>query len=336
MDTEALVLDAFAEIGVEARVPTFAPEIDLVVDPEGSATRIDVKRRALVDENTAARLIAEQPASNATLLVVADRVTEGARRLLDASGAGYLDLRGHLALRTPNLVINTDIRPTKERPERSDALAGAAGLEVATALLMDPERSAAVRELARSLNRSPSTVSSVLAALRSEHLIDAKNTVTGTDLFWRVVERWPSRRTLLATLPDAHDRTTAHALRLGLDDAIDTPGWALTDSAAAAAYGAPIGFRTGQVMDFFVPDQSALRRATTLLHPAEATSHVRATVRIAPVPRAVTQRVPSPSGAFEWPLTHPLFVALDLAQDSGRGREILQGWEPDEEWIRVW
>lgn len=300
---------------------------DLVIDPEGSVTRICIRKRALVDETAAARLISERSESKATLLVVADRVTEGARRLLNVSSAGYLDLRGHLALRTPNLVINTDIRPINVRPERSDALAGAAGLEVATAMLMDPVRPAAVRELARSLNRSPSTVASVLAALRAEHLIDAKNTVTGTDLFWRVVERWPSRRTQLATLPDANDRTTEHALRLGLDNATDSPGWALTDSAAAAAYGAPIGFRTGQVMDFFVPDQSALRRATTLLRPAEAPSHVRATVRVAPVPRAVTQRVPS-SGVFEWPLAHPLFVALDLAQDCGGARSSRAGSPP--------
>lgn len=29
-------------------------------------------------------------------------------------------------------------------------------------------------------------------------------------------------------------------------------------------------------------------------------------------------------------------VALDLAQDTGRGREILDAWTPDERWTRVW
>jgi DNA-binding transcriptional ArsR family regulator len=336
MDTEALVLDVFAEIGVEARVPAGAPTIDLVIGAGESPTQIDVKRRVLIDENAAARLIADDQAHQTTLLVVADRVTAGARRLLNTSGAGYLDLRGHLSLRAPGVVIDTDIRPIKEGTERSDALAGASGLEVATALLMEPERPAAVRELARSLNRSPSTVSSVLAALRNDHLIDTKNTVTGTDLFWRVAERWPARRTQLAALPDADDATMAHALRLGLDDTRDALGWALTDSAAAAAYGAPIGFRAGQAMDFFVPDRSVLRRATTLLNPAQSVANVRATVRVAPVPRAVTQRVSSTSEMFGWPLSHPVFVALDLAQDSGRGREILESWTPDEEWTRVW
>lgn len=336
METDTLVLDAFAELGVEARELAGVRAVELVVDPEGPAARVDLRRRALVDESTATRLIADGPPLDATLLVVADRVTEGARRVLSASGAGYLDLRGHLALRTPGIIINTEVSPVKEPAERSDPLAGAAGLEVVTAVLMEPRRPAAVRELARSLGRAPSTVSSILNALRGDHLIDSDNTVTGTDLFWRVAERWSSRRTRLASLPDQNDAALAHALRFGLDEHASAPGWALTDSAAAAAYGAPIAVRSGQVMDFLVPDRAVLRRATTLLHSAQSTAETRATVRVAPVPRAVTQRVAPTTNPFGWPLAHPLFVALDLAQDSGRGREILENWTPDGEWPRVW
>ena len=39
---------------------------------------------------------------------------------------------------------------------------------------------------------------------------------------------------------------------------------------------------------------------------------------------------------LEWPLTHPLFVALDLAQDRSRGVEILSDWAPPSEFRRVW
>jgi hypothetical protein len=42
---------------------------------------------------------------------------------------------------------------------------------------------------------------------------------------------------------------------------VDKPGWALTDSVAAAAYGAPLVYRPGQVLDFYVPDLSVVRRA---------------------------------------------------------------------------
>jgi hypothetical protein len=38
-----------------------------------------------------------------------------------------------------------------------------------------------------------------------------------------------------------------------------------------------------------------------------------------------------------WPLAQPLFVALDLAQDPDRGRELLDGWTPPTEaGPRVW
>jgi hypothetical protein len=121
-----------------------------------------------------------------------------------------------------------------------------------------------------------------------------------------------------------------------MDDAANTPGWALTDTAAAAAYGAPVAFRAGQRIDFLVPDESVVRRATTLLGAAESVSKARATIRIAPVPSIVRRRIDLDTGPVAWPLAHPLFVALDLAQDVGRGREILDAWTPDERWPRVW
>jgi len=55
------------------------------------------------------------------------------------------------------MVIDAEVEPVKGRLERTKALSGRAGLEVATALLMQPERRVAVRELARELGRSPST-----------------------------------------------------------------------------------------------------------------------------------------------------------------------------------
>ncbi|MGN6610297.1 MAG: transcriptional regulator, partial [Angustibacter sp.] len=244
--------------------------------------------------------------------------------------------RGHLALRTDRLVVEADIEPVKGRPGRSDALSGKAGLEVATTMLMQPGRQRAVRELARALGRSPSTVSEVLAGLRGEGLTDERNTVVGTELFWRVAERWETKRTRLATTPSLDDMTLSQPLRLGLDHVVDGAGWALTDSAAAAAYGAPLPFRNGQVLDFFVPDQGILRRATTLLGSAAPASQPRATVRVAPVPATVGQRVDLDRNPTGWPLAHPLFVALDLAQDAGRGREILEAWTPDDRWTRVW
>ena len=335
-DIEAFVVDAFAQLGIEARplVGTPGRDVDFVLDPDGVAATVQVQYRSLVTDDVAEGLLAESSSPGAVvLLVVADRVTDAARKVLSSRRGGYLDLRGRLALRADGLVIDAEVEPVKERAERSEALGGKAGLEVATSLLMRPERPVAVRELARELGRSPSTASDVLAALRRDHLIDSTNAVVGTDLFWRVVDRWPSRRIHLATLPSPSDASLTRPLRLGLDDVKNESGWALTDSAAAVAFGAPMVSRSGQVLDFFVPDESVVRRATTLLGAAASASQAQATVRVAPVPAIVSQRVSDESA--EWPLAHPLFVALDLAQDLGRGREILDAWTPDG-WARVW
>lgn len=343
MNTESLVVEALEHLGVDARLPDRFGEASesrgdlLLVEPDGIATMVELKRRALVDEKTAERLLAGHAATCEALLVVADRVTESARRALSVTGAGYYDLRGHLALHARGLVLNAHVPAVKERPTaQADALTGKAGLEVATSLLMAPGRRVAVRELARDLGRSASTVSNVLAALRHDDLIDEANTVAGTELFWRVVQRWPSKRIHLTRPPLPGDSSLASPLRFGIHIEDDPVGWALTDSAAANAYGAPLASRTDQVLDFFVPDESVLRRATNLLGVSDSPMQARVTIRLAPVPEVVRHRVHPPDNPYEWPLTHLLFVALDLAQDQGRGREILEAWTPTEPWHRVW
>ncbi|TRW47687.1 helix-turn-helix domain-containing protein [Georgenia yuyongxinii] len=338
MDAESLVIDAFAQLGIYARSATGSSDrgIDVVLDPDGVSCPIQLKQRSLLTDEVAERLLARPLAPGVVPLVVAERVTTGARAVLAAGGWGYLDLRGRLALRTDRLVVDAEVRPVKERPQRVDALAGKVGMEVATALLMRPERPVVVRELARELGRSPSTVSEVLATLRRDEVVDAKKVVAATRLFWQVADRWSGPRELLATIPAPGHASLASPLRLGLEDVEHVAGWALTDSAAAVAYGAPLAFRSGQVLDFFVPDRSVVRRATTLLSPASSVAQAQASVRVAPVPAVVQCRVDHTASPFEWPLAHPLFVALDLAQDVGRGREILKDWTPDDRWTRVW
>ena len=332
------MVDAFAQLGINAHVPTGTSDVgvDLVLDPDGVCLALQLTRRALVTDSVAEQALGMHAPSAGTLLIIADRVTETARRILTTRQAGYYDLRGRLALRADGMVIDAEVEPLQERSQRTSALSGKVGLEVASAVLMQPERGTAVRELARQLGRSASTVSEVLSVLRREELVDAKNAVTDSRLFWRVADRWATSRTYLAQLPSPGEGPLTQALRLGLADVEHEPGWALTDSAAAAAYGAPLAFRSGQALDFYVPDQAVQHRATTLLGAAGRPSQARATVRIAPVPAVVQRRIDLDTNPMEWPLAHPLFVALDLAQDVGRGREILDAWTPDERWSRVW
>lgn len=331
------LVDALHGLGVTTSVtdPGTDGNHDLVVEP--GPTAVTVKRRSLVDQAAAAQLVAKFPSAPGELLVVlGDRVTAQGRALLLEHRAGYYDLRGHLALRTPHLVIDTDIEPLLERSRRRTALSGRAGLEVATALLLDPQADISVRELSRALGRAPSTVSDVLRALADENLVDDRRHVADAELFWQVAERWSTPRTYLARPPDPDpsSRTTG-PLHLGLVDPEHSTGWARTESAAAAAYGAPVAVRSDQGLEAYVPDQLALRRAQRLLGTAPSAS-AACTVRVAPVPAVCERRVrPRGTGSL-WPLAHPVFVALDLAQDVGRGREILDAWTPPAGWHRVW
>jgi hypothetical protein len=200
---------------------------------------------------------------------------------------------------------------------------------------MEPRRPVSVRELARDVHRSPSTVSTILASMRRSGLLDADNALNGDALFWRVAERWPRTRTLLARLPKPDDAPLMQGLRMDLHNP-DSAGWALTDSAAAVAYGAPLAYRANQTLDFFVPDQAIMRRAMTLLGTADSPRDAELTVRVGPVPAVTRRRVESRASIDPWPLTHPVFVALDLALDAGRGREVLESWTPPSEWTRVW
>ena len=231
------------------------------------------------------------------------------------------------------IFIHADVPPSVNRPGPREPLRTPAGLAVACALLAQPTTDHGVRTLAGELGRSPSTVSETLKALRDDGLVDGAANRPSTELFWAVADEWPSTRENLAAGPAPGDGTVNASLSIGFDDVEQTTGWALTGTLAAAAYGAPIVTQADQAPDYYVPTAAVLRRARTLLGtttPAEA----RATVRVAPVPAACSHRVDL--SAETWPLASPLFVALDLAQDAGRGREILADWTPPEPWTRVW
>ncbi|KZF04501.1 MAG: transcriptional regulator [Rhodococcus sp. (in: high G+C Gram-positive bacteria)] len=338
-DAEAHVIDTFTALGIAAHTDSASPDdsVEVILEPDTINLPLIVKYRSLVTDLVATQLIVgtKNKYMKATLFVVADRITAAARDVLLDHGAGYLDLRGRTAIRTRTLILDTDITPIQGRGQRSSALTGKAGIEVACAVLTQPDRTLTVRELARELGRSPSTISEILGAMRRENLIDAKNSLSGTELFWLAAHHWTSSRTHLLRLPSPGDATEQRPLRLGLDSPDTQPGWALTDAAAAAVYGASVAFRADQRLDFFVPDQTVVRRAVTLLGAAETAATAQASVRVAPVPAVAQQRIELDTNTLEWPLAHPVFVALDLAQDADRGREILGTWTPDG-WTRVW
>ncbi|WP_291380518.1 transcriptional regulator [Demequina sp.] len=304
---------------------------DLTIITDTGTYPVKVKRWASFPDSATERNpdLRIAPSPPLVRVVVADRVSASARARLTELEWAWLDLRGHLRLRAPGLVIDSDVPPLRSRPERVDAIGGRAGLEVACAILEEPRSSHTVRELARTTKRAPSTVSEVVKAMRLEGLISAEGFDADAELFWRVAGRWNLRRTYLARLPQAG--RSPDALELGFGgDVTDGPGWAMTGDHAAAADGAPVGVRADARVDFYVPSRAAARRAVAILGQASDRAAAACAVIVPPVPRACVNRRELD---LDWPVARGLYVALDLATDAGRGREVLDSWSPP---YRVW
>ena len=177
-----------------------------------------------------------------------------------------------------------------------------------------------VRPLARTLGLSPAAVSKARSALARSGLLD-----TGRDarqaLFWLLSDSWHPEWTDLTTAP--------HTM---LDDLV------AGGTRAAAALGAPIISTADYPVEIYASDIASFERARLLASPEDSGSgshRVGARVAIAPTRLVTTPSVRSGAAVQGWSVTHPLFVALDLAADPARGREALEGWDPSG-WPRAW
>jgi hypothetical protein len=338
-------LDAVHQVGMTVEVNdagrTPAGTDVTLINPAGGRLAVALKSMSLLSANGLARRLnewdEERYSSDAIGVVVGDRITQEARQILDQAGWGWLDLRGHLRLVAQGVFVDTDLPSMGTRPRRSSPLVGKVGLDVAVNLLLEPEKPATVRRLAAEIGRAPSSVSEVLQSMQNARLLDDERRPVTPELFWEVAGRWKPEQAELDSVPSPGTASVNSALRLGLEDVENSVGWALSDTLAAAAYGAPVATRADHPPDFYVPNAAIQRRALQYLGRAPDQSNRAATIRVAPVPTVSSHRVDATAWANqEWPLAHPLFVALDLSMDPGRGREILEGWTPPERWKRVW
>jgi hypothetical protein len=350
-DTVGIFVDLAEGIGLHVvdDCPVDASDLVLLI-PGGQRIHVELKRLSAPSPGQLPRLISDTEGRgrpDALHVLVADRISDAVRSELRSHGWGWLDLRGHLHLTGHGLFIDVDVPAVNDRAGRVNAFSGSAGLEIACSILLEPDIPHGIRDLARSLGRSPSTVSEVLGVLRRQDLVSPDGKAVLPALFWEAASAWRTRAVPLLDLPRpgaGGEGSVNAALGLGFDDVEAQPGWALTGTLAAVAYGAPVAARSDHPPDFYVPDQATLRRATRLLGIAADVDQRRATICVAPVRAVCDQRVDpagQEAGAWavgneHWPLVKPLFVALDLARDPGRGREILEGWEPPRPWRRAW
>jgi DNA-binding transcriptional ArsR family regulator len=321
--------------------PAGATPADLILHVDGHEFPLELKPYALVDMPRASQIrqlqaSSKTPVGKPMLVVVGDRIVEGARDQLREAGISWFDLRGHLYLNGPGLRIDVPTPRFTEHAFSSQPLTGRVGLGTAIDLLLNRPRHTAVRETARRIKASPSTVSSALKALRAEGLIDDGGTPDLKALFWATARRWRPDWVAVARYPHPDGPMRNPALELGFDDP-HKPGWSLTGDLAAAHLGAPIGVSSAAPPDFYVPSRQAHRLAVSILDQARPGSSPAARLAVPPVLAACEERIDISTSVDEhWLLARPLFVALGLAQDPGRGVEIIDAWTPSDEGTRVW
>jgi hypothetical protein len=318
------IVDALGRAGVPAAFRR--SDRSLVVD--GAPVDVKVRRMAVVTPVTA-RGLGRLP-GDAVGIVIADRISADARAVLAEQGWGWVDRRGHVRVWQPGLRVSTESRPLSavSANSRFDSVFPPVGIESALALLKEPEREWTVKDLAVAVGRSAGGVSERLRSLREAGLVDRHNRPICPDLFWELVGPWHVRPVGLGTFPDLAGPFDQLSW-LGLPS-----GWVLTDTRAALLLGAPMLGSETAPPDFYVPQPSIADLAIS--HFGRARGEPSATVR--PIHFAgIHQMEPfrQTSGGFR--LAHPVVVALDLAHDQARGREMVESWDPTSLGVqRVW
>jgi len=297
--------------------------------------RLDVEVKSVVTAAQGERL-ARTTERRAPLVVVADRIAADAKQSFRKAGVNYFDRRGELRIVEPPIVIDTVV--DSKLPiavSRAGSLNSQVAKEVAIVCLLTPDQPRGAREAARYIDRAPSGASSAMAGLRVDGLLTSAGEAMIPDLFHELLTVWRRRTVPLAALPEPGRRSTER-LGLGLDEPEDSMGWALTDTLAAASWGMPIVARGDHPPDFYVPSESVLRAACSLLGEATDPAGRACTVAVAPVRLACLRRIDhSETTGERWPVAKHIVVALDIAQDRARGLEAPQPWQP-EGIVRAW
>jgi hypothetical protein len=259
-------------------------------------------------------------------MLVSEKITAEARQVLDEAGWSWFDRRGHVRLRAPGIRIDAGVPTEADRSTLHRIrvpVSGRAGTTVAYWLCSHPDSTLSPTRDAPALRLAPSTISVAVRHLADAGLVDETGRGIFPELFFELAEAWQPERVWLAAVPDPD-------AELSVDPGASR--WTRTGSLAATAYGAPIVVTEGGPVELYVPGPVDLTLAARRYGTAEAGSGA-AVLSVAPV-SAVAEPPPSEIPSIDgWPVAPVLTVALDLAQDRARGREILTEWDrPDAVW----
>lgn len=306
------VLGGLGLVATEARPAGGDRRFDAILRVANRRIVVEVKRD--VRDGDAQHLVDQLPSHS---IVVADRFSPRARTLLDQHHIGWLDRRGHLRLALPpGIFIDKDVDPlVVETRGRASNPFTTVGLDLSIALLLDPTKPPGVREISRRTSTSVGRVSELLSELQRRGLVNRDGTPAIPDLFEAVVDAWDPQWVALAATPRPD------------------PTLRLAGLHAAIWHGVPLAVSEGWPEELYVRDEFALRRLVRTYPPdLERTIFPTAKVAVCPSPYGFDQ---ARDANLEFPVVNHVVVALDLAQDQGRGREALEQWNP-EGIVRVW
>ncbi|HVM63763.1 MAG TPA: hypothetical protein VMU14_02800 [Acidimicrobiales bacterium] len=258
-------------------------------------------------------------------LVVSEKITAEGRTVLSDAGWSWLDRRGRLHLRAPGVRVDVEVPSDLQvrevmRPDR--VITGRSGLTIAYWLCQHPGASLSPTKDATSLALAPSTISTTVRRFTAAGLVDDGGAAVLPELFWELASAWRPERTWLLAVPEPPPRS-------GRDE--EAPSWRRSGTSAALAYGAPLVATAGEPVELYVVGPVEISIAVREYGAAKP-GHGLATVAVPPVSAVVAadRTLPLVGG---WPAAPRLTVALDLALDRARGREVLESWStPDAVW----
>ncbi len=323
-------LTALEAVGIEAdvrtrtgRVRRALPEPDGVLDlkVDDRVFELAVEVVSYCTGQTAARLIGSSgPVTAAHRLLVADKITAEAQGMLTDAGWSWLDRRGRLHLSALGIRIDQAVPPAERGTASAPvpAIAGRSGITVAYWLCTHPGERLSPNGHRSELRLAPSTISTTVRRLAEADLVDEGGAAIGPDLFWELATVWRTERNWLLDRPSPKQHVRSDP---------SSPSWRITGTAAAAAYGAPVTAAGKGPLDLYVAGPVEISIATRrygAAHPGAGSA-----VIAVPPTSLVNERhkgdiTPKVDG---WPAAPLVAVALDVAQDAGRGREILEDWK---------
>jgi hypothetical protein len=305
---------AASSLGIAVAAPAEGgePRVDLLIDD----------RRFLVQPVAVAYATGPWVASaiaNAApgtpYVVVADRITAEARDLMTAAGWSWLDRRGRLHLRGPGIRVDTEVTPETRRPDSAGPpVTGRSGITGAFWLCAHPGQALSPTKSAPELRLAPSSISVTVRRLAEAGLVDEGGAAVLPELFWELAGAWKPEWTWLIERPDRPARRSGQG------------GWRMSGTRAASALGAPLVATEDQPWQLYVPgpvEVSIAARQHGLTKPGLGA----AAVAVPPTNLATAGAEDGAPIIDGWPVAPLVAIALDLAQDRARGREILSDWE---------